>query len=88
MPGTKLADVLYFLRREEGVAPEELMQRLNWKRETAITAISDLRLYYGIRGKRCHDGRYRIVATLDSGNAAPPSPRIIASHEQVGPVSN
>src|SRR6185503_5901718 len=36
MPGTKLADVLYFLRREEGVAPEELMQRFNWTRPTAL----------------------------------------------------
>ena len=61
MPGTKLADVLYYLRRPEGVAPEELMQRFNWTRPTALTAISDLRMY-GIRGKRCHDGRYRIVS--------------------------
>lgn len=61
MPGTKLADVLYCLRRPEGVAPEELMQKFNWKRETAITAISDLRMY-GIRGKRCHDARYRLVS--------------------------
>jgi hypothetical protein len=61
MPGTKLADVLYYLRRPEGVAPEELMQKLKWKRETAISAISDLRMY-GIRGKRCHDGRYRIAS--------------------------
>lgn len=60
-PGTKLADVLYYLRRPEGVAPEELMQKFNWKRETALTAISDLRMY-GIRGKRCHDARYRIVS--------------------------
>ena len=61
MPGTKLADVLYYLRRPEGVAPEELMQKLNWKRETAISAISDLRMYYGIRGRRSHDGRYRVI---------------------------
>ena len=88
MPGTKLADVLYYLRRAEGVSPEELMHRFQWKRETAVTAVSDLRLYYGIDSKRFHDGRYRIVATLNSGNAAPTSPRIIASHEQVGPVSN
>ena len=61
MPGTKLADVLYYLRRAEGVAPEELMQRFNWTRPTALTAISDLRMY-GIRGRRCHDGRYRILS--------------------------
>jgi hypothetical protein len=86
-PGTKLADVLYLISRPEGVDPEELMRMLGWTRTTALTAISDLRMY-GIVGKRCGDGRYRVLATLNSGNAAPPSPRMIASHEQVGPVSN
>ncbi len=59
-PGTKLADVRYYLKRPEGIAPEELMQLFGWKRPTALTAISDLRLYYGIVSKRCGDGRYRI----------------------------
>lgn len=85
--GTKLADVFYLIHRPEGVIPEELTQMLGWTRGTALTAISDLRAY-GIVSKRCGDGRYRVLATLDSGNATPPSPRMIASHEQVGPVSN
>jgi hypothetical protein len=61
-PGTKLADVLYYLRRPDGVAPEELMRLFGWKRPTTLTAISDLRLYYGIVSRRYEDGRYRFVS--------------------------
>ena len=59
--GTKMADVFYLIHRPEGVDPEDLMKSLGWSRPTALTAISDLRMY-GIVPKRCGDGRYRVLA--------------------------
>lgn len=61
MPGSKLADVFYLIQRPDGVAPEELMKSLGWKRATAITAISDLRMF-GVVSERGEDGRYRAIA--------------------------
>lgn len=60
-PGTKLADVLYYLKRPEGVSLEELMQSLGYTRQGAHTGISEMRLY-GIVAKRGIDGRYRVVS--------------------------
>jgi hypothetical protein len=85
--GTKLADVFYLINRPEGVDPDELVKMLGWTRSTSLTAISDLRTY-GIVSKRCGDGRYRVLATLDSGNGSASSAVNVSSHEQVGPVSN
>lgn len=61
MPGTKLADVLYYLKRAEGVSIEELQRALGWSRQAAQTGIYEMRLY-GIVTKRGQDGRYRIVS--------------------------
>lgn len=62
-PGTKLADVFYLIHRPEGVDPDEIMKMLGWTRPTALTAISDLRMY-GVVAKRCGDGRYRVLGTV------------------------
>jgi hypothetical protein len=85
---SKRQQVLALLMRPEGVSLDEICERFGWKRTTAQTSINYDLKNYGVRGVRCHDGRYRAVATLDSGNAAPPAPRIMPQHEQVGPVSN
>jgi len=59
---SKRQQVLAMLMRPEGVSLDEIMERFGWKRATAQTAIGyDLR-NYGVRGHRCHDGRYRAVA--------------------------
>lgn len=59
---SKRQQVLAMLMRPEGVSLDEIMARFGWKRATAQTAVGyDLR-NYGVRGHRCHDGRYRAVA--------------------------
>jgi hypothetical protein len=59
---SKRQQVLAMLMRPEGVSLDEIVERFGWKRATAQTAVGyDLR-NYGVRGKRCHDGRYRAVA--------------------------
>lgn len=61
MPGSKLADVLYYLKRPEGVSLDELQQSLGYSRQGAQTGIYEMKLY-GIVAKRCEDGRYRVVS--------------------------
>ena len=59
---SKRQQVLAMLMRPEGVSLDEIVERFGWKRATAQTAVGyDLR-NYGVRGQRCHDGRYRAVA--------------------------
>jgi hypothetical protein len=59
---SKRQQVLAMLMRPEGVSLDEIVERFGWKRATAQTAVGDDLRKYGVRGKRCHDGRYRAVA--------------------------
>lgn len=59
--GPKLLAVQDMLKRPEGLAVEEVMQRFGWAKSTVLSVLSgDLRRH-GFVGRRGEDGRYRLA---------------------------
>lgn len=58
---SKKRQIVEWLKRPEGVSLEEIVESFGWKRSTAQTAVNYDIQTYGVRGKLCHDGRYRLV---------------------------